>query len=123
MSQQVKLLGEIARGIRDMSRKIDQLVDLHTRLLDGQQRATPKSLKGDEPLDPLTLMGLPDHLRKTAIALMEIKRGTAEAVADATGNSRSIESAYLNQLQRQGLIQKERGKLDDENPKKVYFFI
>jgi ArsR family transcriptional regulator, lead/cadmium/zinc/bismuth-responsive transcriptional repressor len=123
MSQQVKLLTEISRGIRDMARKLDELVELHTKLLDGRERSTPKMLRGDEPLDPLTLMDLPDHLRKTAIALLELKRATAEQVADATGNSRSIESAYLNQLERQKLIHKERGKLDHENPKKVYFFV
>jgi DNA-binding PadR family transcriptional regulator len=44
-------------------------------------------------------------------------------VCALTGNSRSIESAYLNQLQRQGYVRKERGTQDGENPKKVYFYI
>lgn len=123
MSQQVKLLTEISRGIRDMTRKLDELVELHTKLLDARDRSTPKSLKEHDVLDPMTLMDLPDHLRKTARALLELNRATAEHVCELTGNSRSIESAYLNQLERQGLIHKERGKVDGENPKKVYFYL
>lgn len=123
MSQQVKLLSEISRGIRDMNKKLERLVELHTKLLDSRQSATPKAMSREEPLDALTLLELPDHLRRTAMALYEVERGTAERVSEMTGNSRSIESAYLNQLQRQGYIQKERGKKQGENPKKVYFFI
>ena len=123
MSQQVKLLSEISRGIRDMSKKLDRLVELHSKLLESRQASTPRSMSKAEPLDALTLLELPDHLRRTAMALYEIERGTAEAVSDMTGNSRSIESAYLNQLQRQGYVHKERGKMDGENPKKVYFFV
>jgi DNA-binding IclR family transcriptional regulator len=55
--------------------------------------------------------------------MYEVQRGTAEEICAVTGNSRSIESAYLNQLQRQGYVRKERGRLDGENPKKVYFYI
>ncbi len=123
MSQQVKLLSEISRGIRDMNKKLDRLVELHGKLLEGRMASTPKAMSKEEPLDALTLLELPDHLRRTAMALYEIERGTAEAVSEMTGNSRSIESAYLNQLQRQGYIHKERGKMDGENPKKVYFFV
>lgn len=123
MSQQVKLLTEISRGIRDMSKKIDQLVELHTKLLDTRMASTPKALSKEEPLDVLTLLDLPSHLQKTARALYDLERATAEQVSDATGNSRSIESAYLNQLHRQGYIKKERGKLESENPKKVYFHV
>ena len=123
MSQQVKLLTEIARGIQTMTKKIDELVDLHSKLLESRMASTPKAMSKEEPLDALTLLELPDHLRRTAMALYELERATAEKVSEVTGNSRSIESAYLNQLQRQGYIKKERGKEDDENPKKVYFYI
>lgn len=123
MSQQVKLLEEISRGIRTMNKKLDELVELHGKLLEGRQKSTPQAFKEGEPLDALTLLELPDHLRRTAMALHEVGRATAELVSEHTGNSRSIESAYLNQLERQGYIAKERGKMDGENPKKVYFFI
>lgn len=123
MSQQVKLLTEISRGIRDMTKKLDQLVELHSKLLESRQTSTPKAWSKEEPLDALTLLELPDHLRRTAMALYELERATAEQVCEATGNSRSIESAYLNQLSRQGYIKKERGRLENENPKKVYFHV
>ncbi|MBW3581946.1 MAG: transcriptional regulator [Euryarchaeota archaeon] len=123
MSQQVKLLTEIARGIKDLNKRINDLVEMQAKILESRQSATPKALKQEEPLDALTLLELPDHLRRTAMALHQLGRATAETVSDMTGNSRSIESAYLNQLQRQGYIHKERGKMDGENPKKVYFHV
>ena len=76
-----------------------------------------------KPLDAVALLELPDHLRRTAMALHELGRATAERVCEKTGNSRSIESAYLNQLVRSGYVRKERGKGEAENPKKVYFFV
>jgi ArsR family transcriptional regulator, lead/cadmium/zinc/bismuth-responsive transcriptional repressor len=50
-------------------------------------------------LDVNTLLSLPDHLRKTAITVMNCgKPVTAQDVANITKKSRAVESSYLNQL-------------------------
>ncbi len=54
------------------------------------------------------LFSLPDHLRKTAIGLMEIRQGSASDVSKSTGRARAVESGYLNQLERQGLVRSFR---------------
>lgn len=59
-------------------------------------------------LDVLSLLELPDHLRKTAMALARMGEGTAKDVARVTGRERAVESAYLNQLARMGYVRKRR---------------
>lgn len=64
------------------------------------------------------LFSLPDHLRKTLIALAQIPPipifgnvgAPADVVAKVTKRSRPIESAYLNQLERMGYVTRERVK-------------
>jgi DNA-binding transcriptional ArsR family regulator len=54
------------------------------------------------------LFSLPDHLHKTAIGLMKARQGTASDVSKFTGRARAVESGYLNQLERQGLVRSFR---------------
>lgn len=61
-----------------------------------------------KPLDVFELLDLPDHVRKTAMAMNKFKKATAEDIALETGRERSIESAYLNQLVRSGYLKKKR---------------
>jgi hypothetical protein len=61
-----------------------------------------------ETLDVMTLLSLPDHLRKTASVVCEKGRTTAEKIAEATQRARAVESGYLNQLVRMGYLKKER---------------
>jgi len=68
-------------------------------------------------LDVMTLLSLPDHLRKTATAVCKLGKATADEVADETGRTRAMESAYLNQLVRMGYLRKERVG------RKVYFYV
>ncbi|MCD6248359.1 MAG: hypothetical protein J7J17_02800 [Hadesarchaea archaeon] len=68
-----------------------------------------------EALDAIALLSLPDHLRKTALAMIKFGKAMAEDVAKETGRSRAIESAYLNQLVRMDYLSKKRVK------KRVYF--
>ena len=51
-----------------------------------------------------SLVALPDHMRKTAMGLMRIGRGTASDVSKHTKRARAVESGYLNQLEREGFI-------------------
>ncbi len=59
-------------------------------------------------LSPSTLISLPDHLRKTAIIICNLKEASANEVASKSGRARAAESDYLNQLVRMGLIKKKR---------------
>jgi hypothetical protein len=59
-------------------------------------------------LDVTTLLKLPDHLRKTAQAVLTLGRATAYDVAEQTRRARAVESGYLNQLVIMGHLNKER---------------
>ena len=71
----------------------------------------------DASLDVMTLLSMPDHLRKTAMTICRCSRATAEEIADQTKRARAVESAYLNQLVIMGYLKKER------RGRKAYFFI
>ncbi len=71
----------------------------------------------DKTLDVMTLLSMPDHLRKTAMAVCRLGRTTAEDISQQTHRARAVESAYLNQLVLMGYLKKER------NGRKAYFFI
>lgn len=63
---------------------------------------------GFEALDVMTLLSLPDHLRKTATVASSLGKATADEIAKATKRARAVESGYLNQLVRMGYLKKER---------------
>jgi len=65
----------------------------------------------------MTLLSLPDHLRKTAITICKLGRATADEVAEQTKRARAVESAYLNQLVLMGYLKKERVG------RKAYFYV
>ncbi len=117
-----EILVQIRDALLEISAKLDKLIAISERQ-DGAKMAAGSTAPAMDVLDAAALLGLPDHLRRTAMALHKTGRGTAEDVAGITGNSRSIESAYLNQLVRQGYVKRERGKLPGEAPKKVYFYV
>jgi len=71
----------------------------------------------DAPLDVMTLLSMPDHLRKTAMAICRCGRATAEEIAEQTKRARAVESAYLNQLVIMGHLKKER------KGRKAYFYV
>jgi len=70
-----------------------------------------------EALDVMTLLSLPDHLRKTAVTICKLGHATAEEVAEQTKRARAVESGYLNQLVLMGYLKKER------KGRKAYFFV
>ncbi|UCE95968.1 MAG: transcriptional regulator [Candidatus Bathyarchaeota archaeon] len=59
-------------------------------------------------VDVNTLIPLPDHLRKTAMGLIKVGKGTASDVSRYTKRARAVESGYLNQLERQGFVKSFR---------------
>ena len=74
-------------------------------------------LSADAPLDVMTLLSMPDHLRKTAMMICRLGKATAEEIADQTTRARAVESAYLNQLVIMGYLKKER------KGRKAYFYV
>jgi len=64
-----------------------------------------------------SLLQLPDHLRKTLLAVRRLGETTAEETSVETGRARTMESLYLNQLVRMGYLQKTR------KGRRVYFKI
>lgn len=77
----------------------------------------PASQMDFETLDVMTLLALPDHLRKAASIVCDEGRITAGEVSDMTRRSRAVESGYLNQLVRMGYLRKDRGG------RRVYFSV
>ena len=81
-------------------------------------RVIPQASKMNfETLDVMTLLALPDHLRRTASIVCDQGRITAQDVSDMTRRSRAVESGYLNQLVQMGYLRKDRGG------RRVYFSV
>ena len=98
--------------------RIERKVDLILGSVRGERRAkNVEKVKGAGALDIMTLLSLPDHLRKTALTLIKLGRAMADDVAKATGRARAIESAYLNQLVRMKYVWRKRVG------KRVYFSV
>lgn len=85
--------------------------------MEKKRAPKPAELDGiSEVLDVMTLLSLPDHLRKSALSIVKLGKAMAEDVAKETGRARAIESAYLNQLVRMGYLKRVR------EGKRVYFW-
>ena len=112
----VDLLRKLNRNMEMISKKLDKLIEIQ-RSAGGQITRPSVSVPEDLPLDVTTLLSLPDHLRKSALALASLGEATATDVSKETGRVRAVESDYLNQLVSMGLIKKKRKGRD------VYFYI
>jgi predicted transcriptional regulator len=111
----VDLLRKMNRNMELISKKLDRLIEV--RSTGGQMLRVGGALPEDMPLDVTTLLSLPDHLRKSALALSTLKEATATDLSKETGRVRAVESDYLNQLVSMGLVKKKRKGRD------VYFYV
>lgn len=107
-------LKSIDNRLADLSGKCDAVL---ANLPSGKPLQVGAADLEDSPLDVVTLLSLPDHLRKTAMILCKEEEATAEQIAQKTGRARAVESGYLNQLHTMGHINKKRKGRD------VYFHI
>ncbi len=107
----VAILEKIKENLERINEKIEVMIELqkHTH------KDTQQPLQ-DTPLDVMTLLSMPDHLRKTAMTVCRSGRATAEEIAVQTTRARAVESAYLNQLVLMGYLKKER------KGRKAYFY-
>lgn len=107
------MLHKINKNLEQINAKLEKLLQ-STDTLHRTSRDESKELQA---LDVMTLLSLPDHLRKTAIVLSGLGRATASQVSTESGRARAVESGYLNQLVVMGHMKKMR------NGRDVYFYI
>ena len=112
----VDLLRKLNRNVEIVSKKLDKLIDVERSFAGHSSRPTVDVPEG-LPMDVTTLLSLPDHLRKSALALATLGEATATDLSKETSRVRAVESDYLNQLVSMGLIKKKRKGRD------VYFYI
>jgi hypothetical protein len=112
----VELLRKLNRNMEIVSKKLDRLIEIQGRT-GGQMLHPSVPVPDNLPLDVTTLLGLPDHLRKSALALATLGEATATDLSKETSRVRAVESDYLNQLVSMGLVKKKRKGRD------VYFYI
>ena len=110
----ISILEKIEENLEKLNEKMEVMIEIQKNG-NGNQRSAPTL--PDAPLDVMTLLSMPDHLRKTAMAICRCGRATAEETAEQTRRARAVESAYLNQLVIMGHLKKER------KGRKAYFYI
>jgi DNA-binding NarL/FixJ family response regulator len=106
----------VLEKIRENLERLNDKMEVMIELQKTGKRETMQPLAADTPLDVMTLLSMPDHLRKTAMTICRCGRATAEEIAEQTSRARAVESAYLNQLVIMGYLKKER------KGRKAYFY-
>jgi hypothetical protein len=104
------ILEKIKENLEKLNEKMEVIIELQKH----GRKETP-SLP-DASLDVMTLLSMPDHLRKTAMTICRCGRATAEEISQQTHRARAVESSYLNQLVIMGYLKKER------KGRKAYFY-
>ena len=105
----------VLEKIRDNLERLNDKMEVMIELQKHGRKDTMQPLS-DTPLDVMTLLSMPDHLRKTAMTICRCGRATAEEISEQTSRARAVESAYLNQLVIMGYLKKER------KGRKAYFY-
>jgi len=108
--KQLNLLSEIRANLAALNEKLDIIIDV-------QKSGNKNTTTPQDPLNIMTLLNMPDHLRKTAITICRNRDATAKQIAEHTKRARAVESSYLNQLVTMGYIKKTR------KGRKTYFYI
>ncbi|MGD0451731.1 MAG: transcriptional regulator [Candidatus Bathyarchaeia archaeon] len=110
----LNILEKIEESLERLNDKMEVIIEIQKTGNDNQKSAPGLP---DASLDVMTLLSMPDHLRKTAMAICRCVRATAEEISVQTSRARAVESAYLNQLVIMGYLKKER------KGRKAYFFV
>jgi hypothetical protein len=106
----------VLEKIRENLERLNDKMEVMIELQKTGKKDIMQPLTTDTPLDVMTLLSMPDHLRKTAMTICRCGRATAEEIAEQTTRARAVESAYLNQLVIMGYLKKER------KGRKAYFY-
>jgi hypothetical protein len=107
------ILEKIEESLERLNEKMEVMIEIQ-KTGEGQK---PAGVLPDASLDVMTLLSMPDHLRKTAMTICRCGRATAEDISQQTSRARAVESAYLNQLVIMGYLKKER------KGRKAFFYI
>jgi hypothetical protein len=110
----LSVLERIEDSLEKLNEKMEVMIEIQKNGNVGQKAAP---MLPDASLDVMTLLSMPDHLRKTAMSICRCGRATAEEIAEQTTRARAVESAYLNQLVIMGYLKKER------KGRKAYFYV
>jgi hypothetical protein len=106
-----KILQMIKKSLDQLNEKMEVMIEIQRHNQTDACMPLP-----DGTLDVMTLLSLPDHLRKTAVTLCKLGEATADEIAEHTKRARAVESGYLNQLVLMGYLRKER------RGRKAYFY-
>ena len=106
------ILQKIKESLDRLNEKMEVMIEIQKH-----EQRTPSQEGIPDVLDVMTLLSLPDHLRKTAVTLCKLDQATADEVAEQTKRARAVESGYLNQLVLMGYVKKER------RGRKAYFYV
>ena len=110
----VTIFEKIEDSLERLNQKMEVIIEIQKNGNGGQKSVEELP---DASLDVMTLLSMPDHLRKTAMAICRCRKATAEEIAGQTRRARAVESAYLNQLVLMGYLKKER------KGRKAYFYV
>lgn len=110
----LNILEKIEESLERLNDKMEVIIEIQKTGGDNQKAAAGLP---EASLDVMTLLSMPDHLRKTAMAICRCTRATAEEISGQTSRARAVESAYLNQLVIMGYLKKTR------KGRKAYFYI
>lgn len=114
----ITILEKIEESLEKLNDKMEIMIEIQKNAGGNSNNNLKATLSlPDASLDVMTLLSMPDHLRKTAMTICRCGRATAEEIAEQTTRARAVESAYLNQLVIMGYLKKER------KGRKAYFFI
>jgi ArsR family transcriptional regulator, lead/cadmium/zinc/bismuth-responsive transcriptional repressor len=111
----ISILEKIEQSLERLNEKIEVMIEIQRNGGNNNQKTMPTL--PDASLDVMTLLSMPDHLRKTAMTICRCTRATAEEIAEQTTRARAVESAYLNQLVIMGYLKKQR------KGRKAYFYV
>lgn len=109
----MEILDKINENLKQINVKLEKLIKSREAL----QPTGDREQVDLKALDVMTLLSLPDHLRKTAMILLRLGRATAGQVSKESRRARAVESGYLNQLVVMGYAKKAREGRD------AYFYI
>ena len=110
----LNILEKIEESLERLNDKMEVIIEIQKTGSDNQKFVPNLP---DASLDVMTLLSMPDHLRKTAMAICRCTKATAEEIAGQTSRARAVESAYLNQLVIMGYLKKTR------KGRKAYFYV
>jgi ArsR family transcriptional regulator, lead/cadmium/zinc/bismuth-responsive transcriptional repressor len=112
----ISILEKIEQSLERLNEKMEVMIEIQRNNGGNGVQKAALALP-DASLDVMTLLSMPDHLRKTAMTICRSGRATAEEIAEQTTRARAVESAYLNQLVIMGYLKKER------KGRKAYFYV